>query len=362
MSQLFNEIVAVDNFDDAYNKSQKGKSKYKTDAMKFSQDLTKNLEDLRWQIFFNEYEFGEYIYFKVYEPKERDIHAPQFEDKLVQLAINNVLKHIYQPCFIYDSYACLDNKGTHKAINRVSHFIRKAAWQYGDDAFIIKLDISKFFYTIDRDVLKGILKKKIKCKRTLDLLFTIIDSANDIDSLGLPLGNLTSQLFANVYMNEFDNYCKRKLSLKYYVRYADDAIAIVKNKDEAKVILELMKRFLKRNLKLNTNEKKTRIFPIEQGVNAYGFKIYKTHRLLRNDSKKKIKRKAKKMRRLITEELMTVEKAEQILNSWKGHAKYGCSYNFIKSLLERNDYIYMNHKGILKVNVNKLKEGDVDVA
>lgn len=353
----FNEITKTENLEYAFKLSQKGKSKYKTDAMKFSLNETKNLDNLQMRIINKEYRFGKYINFKVYEPKERVINAPQFEDKLVQLAINNKLKHIYQPAFIYDSYACLDNKGTHKAVERVSHFMRKASWQYGKEAFIIKLDIRKFFYTIDRSVLKKLLPKKIKCKSTLELLYEIIDSANVIDPLGLPLGNLLSQLCANMYMNELDQYCKRKLSLKYYVRYADDVIVIVKNKDEANRILISMIEFLKSTLKLNVNEKKTKIFPVEQGVNAYGFKIYKTHRLLRDDSKKKIKRKAKKMRRLIAEGLMSVEKAEQILNSWLGHAQNGSSRNFINKLLERNDYIYMNTKGILKI-----KECELNVA
>lgn len=354
---IFNQIIATENLEYAFKLSQKGKSKYKTDAMKFSLNVTKNLNELQQRLANEEYRFGEYINFKVYEPKERVINAPQFEDKLVQLAINNVLKHVYQPNFIYDSYACLDNKGTHKAVDRVSYFMRKASWQFGKDAFIIKLDISKFFYTIHRGALKELLPKKIKCKRTLRLLFEIIDSADKIDPLGLPLGNLLSQLCANVYMNELDQYCKRKLSLKYYVRYADDVIVIVKNKDEANRTLGLMVKFLYSTLKLNINEKKTKIFPVDQGVNAYGFKIYKTHRLLRDDSKKKIKRKTKKMKRLISEGLMTREKAEQILNSWLGHAQNGCSRNFINKLLERNDYIYMNAKGVIKI-----KEGDLDVA
>lgn len=354
MSQLIEDIVSVGNFDVAYEKSQKGKSKYKTDAMLYSLNLTHNLCETRRKLITGEYEFAGYINFRVYEPKEREIHAPHFEDKLIQLAINNVIKRIYQPTFIYDNYACLDNKGTHKAVERISQFMRKAAWEYGDEAFIIKADIRKFFYTINRDVLKTILPKKIKCPLTLNLLYKIIDSADAIDSIGLPLGNLLSQLEANIYMNECDQFCKRKLSLKYYVRYADDIVIIVKNKEEAQRILKLIIEFIANKLKLNVNEKKTKIFPINQGVNTLGFKIYKTHRLLRNDSKKKIKRKTKKMRRLIKEGLMTTEKAEQILNSWLGHARYGCSYNFINRLLSNNNYIYMNSKGVLKVDPRKL--------
>lgn len=363
MSQtLFEQITDIKNLEKAYKQTQKGKGKYKQDSMKFNLDVTYNLRKLRDDLIGGEYEFGIYVCFKVFEPKERIINAPCLLDKIVQVAINNIIKLIYQPCFIHDSYACIDEKGTHKAVDRVSYFMRKSSWEYGKGAFIVKLDIRKFFYSIDREILKRVIKKKIHCKQTLELIYKIIDSAKMIDVLGLPLGNTLSQICANIYMNELDQHCKRSLSLKYYVRYADDVIVIVKNKEEASRVLSLMIELLNDKLNLNVNERKTKIFPIEQGVNAYGFKIYKTHRLLRDNSKKKIKRKAKKMKRLIVENLMTVEKAEQILNSWLGHAKNGSSRNFINNLLEKRSYIYMNRKNVLKINtniVNKEREKNV---
>jgi len=360
---LFERIVDKNNIEKAYRKALKGDNKYHPEAMLFSLDETYNLMNLRQSLIDGTYEFSGYIRFMVYEPKERVIDAPHFKDKIVQLAINNVLKRIYQPSFIYDSYACLDNKGTHKAVERVQYFLRKANWEYGPETTIIKLDISKFFYSIDRDILKSIITKKIKCKRTIALLYEIIDSADEIDVVGLPLGNTLSQIFANVLMDRFDQYCKRQLRLRYYVRYADDVIAVVRNKEEANRMLGLMVDFINNELNLNINEKKTKLFPVEQGVNAYGFKIYKTHRLLRNESKKKIKRKSKKMRRLIIEERMTVNKAEQILNSWLGHAKHANSYNFILRLVDRNDYIYMNNKQTLKVDVELIeKERELNAA
>lgn len=357
-TQIFDQIVDIKNLEKAYHKSQKGQGKYKVQAMKFSRNQTYNLLKLRQSLIDGSYEFGGYTKFKVYEPKERIIYAPTYIDKIVQLAINNIIKEIYNQSFIYDSYACIDNKGTHKAVERISYFMRKASWEYGDKAFIIKIDIQKFFYTIDREILKKLLPKKIKCKRTLELIYKIIDSADNIDSLGMPLGNTLSQICANIYMNELDQYCKRKLRLHYYVRYADDIVVIVKNKNEAKAKLKLIKEFLETKLNLKTNDNKTKIFPISQGVNTVGFKIYITHRLLRNSSKKKIKRKAKKMKNLIKTGKMTIEKAEQILNSWLGHAKYGNSYNFIQRLLNKNNYICFNNKEILKIEINKLQEGD----
>lgn len=355
MSKIFYKIVEEENFYKAYKKALKGKNKYTLEAIEFANNETYNFNKLRMSLIDESYQFSGYMRFKVYEPKERVIDAPHFNDKIVQLAINNILKEVYQPCFIYDSYASLDDKGTHACVDRISYFMRKAKWEYGEDAYIVKLDIKKFFYSIDRDILKTILRKKVKCHRALRLLHKIIDSADSIDEKGLPLGNTLSQLFANIYLNEVDQYCKRKLGIKYYLRYMDDTIIIVENKEKANEVKELITDFNNKKLNLKMNEKKTKIFPISQGVNAIGFKIHPTHRLLRNDSKKKIKRKTKKMKPLIENKRMTIEKAEQILNSWLGHSSHGDSYNFISKLINKNNHIYMNDKEVLKIDKSKIE-------
>lgn len=354
---MFNEIVSEGNLHKAYRKALSGESKYKPDALRFARDEMHNLEKLRLSLVNGTYKFDGYVEFTVYEPKERLINAPHFKDKIVQLAINNVLKKFYNSTFIHDSYACIDNKGTHKCVDRIQHFMKKANWEYGESTYIVKCDIKKFFYSINREILKDILSKRIKCEKTLRLLFLIIDSADMISELGLPLGNTLSQLCANIYMNELDQFCKREFGLHYYVRYMDDFIVVVRNKDIANMVLQTTKEFLKDKLCLELNEKKSKIFPINQGVNAIGFKIYTTHKLLRNDSKRKIKRKLNAMPYLISQGRMTIEKAEQMLNSWLGHAEYGDSHNFIKSLLAKHDFIYLikkRNKNVIKINENKL--------
>lgn len=356
--EIFTKIVDEQNLYWAYKKALKGKGKYHIEAMNFALDEIYNLKEIRESLINGTYKFDGYITFTVYEPKERIINAPHFKDKIVQLAINNILKDIYNPCFIFDSYACIDNKGTHKCVDRIQHLMRKARWEYGDTTTILKCDVKKFFYTIDRQVLKSLLLKKIRCDKTLKLLFEIIDSANVIDLLGLPLGNTISQLCANIYLNELDQYCKRELSLKYISRYMDDLFVFVKDKQTALEVFRLINNFIENKLNLKLNENKSKIFPLEQGLNAIGYKIYPTHRLLRNDSKKKIKRKIKAMPHLIYDGKLTIEKAEQILNSWMGYAKYSDSYNFIKSLMIKYDFLYLTKrkdKIVLKINYNILK-------
>lgn len=342
-------------------KSQEGKSKYKREALLFAQNPTYNLKELQKELRDGTYEFKGYFEFKVFEPKERVINAPYYRDKVVQLAVVNVIKDIYYPSFIYDSYACIDGKGTHKCVERISYFIRKAKWQYGNDAYILKVDMKKFFYSIDRKVLKKVIKKKVKCKRTLTLLFKIIDSADIIDDKGLPLGNTISQLCANIIMNELDQYCKRHLRIKYYVRYADDVIMILEDKEKAIQIKDSVVEYTTTKLNLNINEEKTKIFPICQGVNTVGFKMHPTHKLIRNNSKKRIKQKLRKMRRLIIEGKLSFEKAEQIINSWYGHAKQGNSYNFVKKITTKHNYVYINKNNVLKVDEDKLREDEYDI-
>jgi RNA-directed DNA polymerase len=313
-----------------------------------------NLLQLRTEIKSGTYSFSGYINFKVTEPKVREINAPHYRDKIVQLAINNVLKEIYQPKFIYDSYACLDDKGTHACVKRIYYFMRKAKWEYGDGATIVKIDIKKFFYSIVRGILKELIARTIKDEETLNLVYIIIDSADEIDVVGMPLGNTISQLCANIYLNEIDQYAKRSLSLRYYIRYADDIVAIVENKERAKEVLELIRVRVETKLQLKLNENKSKTFPIAQGVNAIGFKIYPTHMLLRNDSKKRIKRKLRKFRPMLIEEKISIEKVEQILNSWHGHAEQANVYGFVQSLLKRFDYIKLVNKKSKKGKLKKV--------
>lgn len=351
---LFDQIVSEDNVELSYKQCMKGKCKYKSDAIIFDKNQTYNLKVLVNSLIDKTYEPSDYKKFYVYEPKQRLIYAPVFRDKLVQVMVNNVIKEIYKRKFIYDSYACLDNKGTHRAANRIQEFAYKSKLNYGSESYVIKIDINKYFYSIDRDILKNLLRKHIKCEHTLWLLDLIID--NSPNEKGLPLGNITSHLLANLYLNKLDQHCKRELSIKYYVRYMDDIILIVNNKEYAKYILRNIGRFLNDNLFLSLNSKKTKIFPlsscksnISQTINSVGYKIHPEYKLLRNDSKKRIKSKIKKFPCLIKSGKLTKEKAEQMLNSWYGHAMNCNSQNFIVKLLKRNSFLKLTAGSGLKL-------------
>ena len=331
----------------AFNKAFKGKTKKNQDAIEFSMDLVYNINMLISEIENQEYRFSGYHEFMVYEPKERTIHAPHFRDKVVQLAIYEQIKHFYFDSFIYDSYACIDGKGTHSCALKINDNKYLAKKNYGDSAYVLSMDIKRFFYSIDRDVLKIILQKKIKSNKILMLLYIIIDSADSIGYVGLPLGNTLSQLFANTYLNELDQYIKRNLRVKYYTRYADDLCLILENKDVAIATMESVIEYTEGNLNLEFNKDKTHYFPITNPINTVGYKIFGDHMLLRNDSKSRIKRKMRKIDKLYERGLISNRKFQQIIDSWQGHADIANSRQFINKLVSRRKYIEVKENKII---------------
>lgn len=330
----------------SYKQTQLGLRKFRREAILWDMERERNLVSLWRDIKHETYLPGKYIEFKVYEPKERLIQAPHIRDKIVEYAAHRILQDAYNPVFIKDSYACQDGKGTHDAVDAVQHYLRLCKWKHGE-GWIIKLDVRKFFYSIDREVLKTLYRKKIKDAQMLRVLDAIVDSS-PCGECGVPLGNATSQNFANITMNELDQYCKRWLGLKWYVRYMDDVIAVVPTREQAKEVLAKMVAFISERLHLEINEKKTKIFPLAQGVNAYGYKIYSTHRLIRDQSKRAMKRRLKAMTRKLREtpphqRLAYRRRISMSVNSWLGHARHSNSFNLAKKLFGKYRYIRVEH-------------------
>lgn len=343
-NSLYEKAIDYKTLKESYKRTQQAQRKYRKEAIVFDMAREKNLVKLWRELKEEKYTPSDYIEFKVYEPKERLIHAPRIRDKIVQFAAHVVLQEVYYNKFIDSSYACLVERGTHKAVDKVQHNMRHCKWKYGE-AWVLKMDVSKFFYSINRDILKQILRKKIKDDKFLNLLDKIIDSSPE-GKKGIPLGNVTSQDFANIYMNEVDQYAKRFLGLNYYVRYMDDIIVVVPTKEEAQKAKEAITTFLNDKLDLQTNDK-TKIFPIEQGVNAYGFKIYTTHRLVRNSSKAAMKRRIKAMDRKVKNGELTKEYVQQCVNSWLGHARHSNSFNLSKKLFSKYNYIRVENENFI---------------
>lgn len=313
---------------------------YKNEVIKFELNLENNITNLLNNIKNNTYHLGNYYTFKIYEPKERIINALPYIDRIVhQWYVEEFIKPYIVPKFINTSFACLKDKGTHRAVDEVNVQLR-TLHRKSNSFWILKCDISKFFYSIDPFILFEILKKYITDKKLLRFTHLLIfDGRKATETVGIPIGNYTSQFFANIYMNELDQYIKRDLKIKHYTRYMDDFILLLKTKSECIDLKRKIEVFLKNKLHLSLNNK-SKYYPNPMGVNFCGYRIFTTHKLLRLDSKKKIKRKVKHWNSLHKKNSLDINNAMQSINSWIGHSCHCNSFNLQNKILNSCNFLY----------------------
>lgn len=316
---------------DAYNRAIKGKMKKN---LVYYFNLERNIINIYNELYNLSYKCGEYNTFTIYEPKERVIKSLPFKDRVVQQwYIHEFIKPYILPRFIYDSYACIDGKGTHKAVDRLQYFMNKMK-NNNENYYVLKCDIRKFFNHIDKDILFHIVKKYISDKKLLNLTKIIIFDDNKDKSL--PIGNYTSQYFANIYLNELDYYVKYDLKIKYYIRYMDDFILLLDTKDECKDIKNKIEIFLKEKLNLELNNRSI-YFPSRLGIDFCGYRIFNDYRLVRKRCIKKINTCIIKWNKLADLGLLDIRKMDLSINSIYGHIKHSNCFGLIKMInYERN--------------------------
>ena len=334
---LYEQIYQFENILSAAYQCRKGESK-KQSTLDFFDNLEENVIQIQNELMWNEFTVSPYHHFFVFEPKRRLISAPTFYDRVVHRAIYNIIEPMCDKTYIYDSYACRRNKGAHKGADRAQAMIRKVERKHGK-AYVFKADIYRYFSSIDHETLKRLVAIKIKCTRTQALLNYIIDhSPSDGDGVGIPLGNLTSQVFANIYLNELDRFMKHTLKVKNYCRYMDDFVVISGDKKELHRIRNLTEELVNSELKLKFNSK-TQVFPIGKkngrALDFLGYRMYGDHRLLRKSSVKRIKRKITKYRKLYSAGELSVSCVGKKIQSWIGHASHANSFSLIKSLFNQ---------------------------
>lgn len=339
VKKCFNKNLTFEKLFLAHKRARNHKV-YKPEVIKFEMDLESNLSLLLSNIKNNKYRIGKYREFKVYEPKERVIKSLPYVDRIVhQWYVEEFIKPYIVPKFIDTSYACIIDKGTHKAVDKIQKYMRIFKIKYGD-FWILKCDIKKFFYSIDPYILFEILSRYISDKKLLSFTkLLIFNSRDEMDKVGIPIGNYTSQFFANIYLNELDYYIKHKLKRKYYVRYMDDFIILAKTKEHCIIIKNKVEKFIKQYLHLELNSK-SRYYPYKLGVNFCGYRIFVTHRLLRTNSKSKIKRKIKDWNKLYNIKKLDLKNAMQSLNSWLGHSSHCNSYKLQNKMFNSCDFLY----------------------
>lgn len=331
---LYSQVYDFENLYDAYLKARKSK-RYRREVLKFTEHLEENLINIQNELIWKAYQPRPIRQFYVYEPKKRLISAPAFYDRVIHHALCNVIEPIFNNSFIYHSYACRKDKGTHKAANVFQEQIRQAKRKWGR-AYCLKIDVRHYFPSINHGILYQIIERKFKDPDLLSLIKTIIDS--NPGGTGIGIGALTSQLFANIYLDQLDHFAKEVLRLKHYIRYMDDIVIMAPNKRELHTVLAEIENFLWNKLRLTTNSK-TQIMPINRGVTFLGYRIWPTHRLLKGQSKRRVKRKMRVYQKLYKEGMVELEEIRASLMSWLGHIKHCNSYNLQEKLL--NDFVLM---------------------
>ena len=281
----FDKYLTYEKLLEAHNSARRGKNR-KPELIKFNLKQEEYIMWLYKQLKNGTYKHGGYVEFYVTEPKLRKIEKSRYIDRIVHTwLVNNFLIKGFVTQFIPTSFACLKGKGVHRAAFCVQDYMKKAKLKW-NDYYILKTDVAHYFNSIDKRILINILKRKIKDDKLIWLINEIL-YAQKRDK-GIEIGNYTSQIFANIYLNEVDQYIKKELKVKYYVRYLDDSILIVQTKEEAKKLLKLIQKFLKEELELELNDK-TQIFKGKQGVNFCGYKINEYRMKIRDGGKRKLK-------------------------------------------------------------------------
>lgn len=324
LENSYNNIISLENLLIAWKEFLKGK-KSRKDAQIFQRDLMQNIISLHNDLKNKTYSHSSYEAFSISDPKPRNIHKAGVRDRLIHHALYRQLHPFFDRKFIYDSYSCRFEKGTHKANKRFHDFAHKASNNHTKTLWVLKCDIRKFFASIDHGVLKKILLVSVSDGGILWLFGRIIDSFHsEKNGVGLPLGNLTSQLLVNIYMNEFDHFVKQELKVEYYIRYADDFVILSQNKECLEIILIKMQVFLSEELKLQLHPDKVFIKTLASGVDFLGWVHFPHHRILRTTTKKRMFKK-----------IRASDQKSEVAESYVGLLKHGNAHylqDFIKHL------------------------------
>lgn len=325
---LYPLIYDFDSLYHAYRQARKGK-RYRSEVLEFTDRLEEHLIELQNELIWHTYRQSPYREFYVHEPKRRLIMALPFRDRVAQWSIYQALNPILDCRYIRDSYACRSGKGTHAALARLVYWLRGIPG--ASDWYCLKLDVHKYFYRVNHDILIGLYEQILDDSELLWLLehiirsndggLGVVDGCQDYSlrspGVGMAVGNLVSQMSANVYLNELDRFAKHGLRLQRYARYMDDVLVLSPSKAELHQARRAMEDFLISHLALRTNEK-TQIRPVSQGIEWVGFRVWPSHTLLRKSTAKRMKRRLKALQRHYAEGRIGFTEANQSVQSYRG--------------------------------------------
>lgn len=320
IGNLYEKIIDIDNLRVADEMARRGKMK--SYGIKLhDMNRENNILQLHERLKNKTYKTSEYNIFKIYEPKERDIYQlPYYPDRIVHHAVMNILEPIWVAIFTTDTFSCIKGRGIHGCWKNVKNALKDE----DGTKYCLKIDIKKYYPSINHDKLKEIIRKKIKCKDTLELLDEIIDSAT-----GVPIGNYLSQYFSNLYLTYFDHFVKQDLNVKYYFRYADDMVFLHSDKNELRKIFKEINNYLENELKLEIKHN-YQIFPTQvRGIDFVGYVFRSSHILIRKSIKKNFCRQVTKL----IKRKANKEQLKQSIACWLGWCKYSNSKKLLNKLI-----------------------------
>jgi RNA-directed DNA polymerase len=326
-NNLYVQICSMNNLANAWRRARKGKTK-KLYIIEFEKNIRENLLRLQEELLNQTYKPESLKTFVLRDPKTRRISKSAFRDRIIHHALVRIIEPLFDKGFIYDSCANRKERGTLFALERFDLFKRKVTCNLRREAFCFKADIKHYFPELDREILIKIIQKKIKCLKTIQLIRLILN--NFEGDKGMPLGNLTSQFFANVYLNELDYFVKHQLRAKFYIRYVDDFIILHKSKEQLGLWKGEIENFVRKELKLELHPDKSQITSLSRGVDFVGFRNFYYFKLLRKRNIRKARQKIKQFDKgdLIEEKLF------ESLAGWNAYAKWANSYNLRKEVFE----------------------------
>ena len=320
IGNLRETFLSFSNLHTAWKKAFK--STKTAEAYEYSFHLERNLFALQEELVAGSYLPGDYRYFSITDPKERIISVAPFRDRIVHHALVNILEPIYERAFFYHSYATRKNKGAHKAISQAQAYMRKNRWY-------LKMDIAKYFDSIDHTILFDLLSRKLKDKFILSVCRKIMDKGGDGER-GLPIGNLTSQFWANVYLDRFDHFIKDELALPYYLRYMDDFVVFSNEKDFLKRLRRLMEDYLLLNLKLYTKPAATMLNSRLHGLPFLGVRIFPSTIRIKRENFKRSFARLKLREKEYTQGIISYGKYSASMMSLISHLTYWNSRELLK--------------------------------
>lgn len=341
---MYDKLISLENLFFSWNEFKRGKQS-KIDVQVFERYLEDNIFALHEELRSGSYHHGNYKTLFINDPKPRIISKPTVKDRIVHHLVFKELETVFDPSFIYHSYSSRKDRGTHLAVRNLAKSLRRVSRNYTRPAYALKCDIRKFFPSIHHKKLIELIKKKISDEKLLLLIEEIIGSFSTPANLsifnepitekrGIPLGNVTSQIFANIYLNELDWFIKRKLKAREYFRYADDFIIVHERVDYLENILVQIDRFLKSELKIQLHPQKIEIRKFRQGIDFLGYVVLPHHIVLRTKTKKRMLKKVKKKFKEIKNETLTLESFNQTIQSYSGMLEH-CNGRYIKDKISK---------------------------